>query len=49
LIIGIALALDWEGPYHAAARAAKPIESRVHFGKDEDPTQTAKPVAEQAR
>ncbi len=38
LIIAIALALDWETPYRAAAKAAKPIESRVHFGKDEDRT-----------
>ena len=37
LIIAITLALDWETPYRAAAKAAKPIESRVHFGKDEDP------------
>ena len=36
LVIAIALALDWETPYRAAAKAAKPIESRVHFGKDED-------------
>ncbi|HEY7256235.1 MAG TPA: NAD-dependent epimerase/dehydratase family protein [Solirubrobacterales bacterium] len=48
MIIGIALALDWETPYRAAAKAAKPIESRVHFGKDEDRTKKAKPVAEQA-
>ena len=36
LIIAIALALDWETPYRAAAKVARPIESRVHFGKDED-------------
>ena len=36
LVIAIALALDWETPYRAAAKAAKPIESRVHFGNDED-------------
>jgi glycosyltransferase involved in cell wall biosynthesis len=48
MIIAIALALDWETPYRAAAKAAKPIESRVHFGKDEDRNRTRKPVARQA-
>jgi UDP-glucose 4-epimerase len=48
LIIAITLALDWETPYRAAAKAAKPIESRVHFGKDEDRTRAERPVGEQA-
>jgi hypothetical protein len=59
LVIAIALALDWETPYRAAAKAAKPIESRVHFGKDEDrggspqaapaPVATSPASAKQAR
>ncbi len=56
LVIAIALALDWETPYRAAAKAAKPIESRVHFGKDEDPRNSQQapapaqaPAAVQAR
>jgi UDP-glucose 4-epimerase len=49
LVIAIALALDWETPYRAAAKAAKPIESRVHFGKDEDRSRAANPVIEQTR
>jgi UDP-glucose 4-epimerase len=49
LVIAITLALDWETPYRAAAKAAHPIESRVHFGKDEDRRRAAKPFTEQAR
>ncbi len=36
VIVAVALFLNWEGPYHAAAKIVRPIESRVHFGKDED-------------
>ena len=44
-VIAIALSFHWDGPYHAAAKIVRPIESRVHFGKDEDKT----PVARRAR
>jgi UDP-glucose 4-epimerase len=49
LVIAITLALDWETPYRAAAKAAKPIESRVHFGKDEDRSRSGRPVIERTR
>jgi UDP-glucose 4-epimerase len=37
LVIG-ALGADWETPYRVISKAAKPIEGRIHFGKDGDTT-----------
>jgi UDP-glucose 4-epimerase len=49
VVIAVTLWLNWEGPYHAAAKIVKPIGSRVHFGKadEEQPAASAanRPVA----
>jgi UDP-N-acetylglucosamine:LPS N-acetylglucosamine transferase len=45
IVIAITLSLNWDGPYHAAAKIVRPIESRVHFGKDEDSQSKAKAAA----
>jgi hypothetical protein len=37
LVVG-ALGADWETPYRVISKAAKPIEGRIHFGKDGDTT-----------
>jgi UDP-glucose 4-epimerase len=37
LVVG-ALSMDWETPYRVISKAAKPIEGRIHFGKDGDTT-----------
>ena len=37
LVVG-ALGVDWETPYRVISKAAKPIEGRIHFGKDGDTT-----------
>jgi UDP-glucose 4-epimerase len=36
LIVGVSLAADWLTPYRVVAKAARPLESRIHFGKDGD-------------
>ncbi|MGE0507102.1 MAG: hypothetical protein AB7P38_17105, partial [Solirubrobacterales bacterium] len=36
MFIAVALWLNWEAPYQ---KIAKPIESRIHIGKDEDQSQ----------
>ena len=38
--IAVTLWLNWEAPYQ---KIAKPIESRIHIGKDEDPAQRVQP------
>jgi UDP-glucose 4-epimerase len=38
LVVSISLAGDWNTPAHLVSKAAKPLESRVHFGRDEDTT-----------
>jgi UDP-glucose 4-epimerase len=42
LVIG-ALGADWETPYRVISKAAKPIEGRIHFGKDGDTTPVVGP------
>ena len=41
LVIGVARAVDWDTPYRMVGKVAKPLESRVHFGKDEDTPSSA--------
>jgi hypothetical protein len=36
LLVSISLAGHWDTPYHVISRAAKPLEGRIHFGRDED-------------
>jgi UDP-glucose 4-epimerase len=49
LVVSISLAGDWDTPYHVVSKAAKPLENRIHFGRDPDPTvpavQRARPAA----
>jgi UDP-glucose 4-epimerase len=44
LVVG-ALGVDWETPYRVISKAAKPIEGRIHFGKDGDTTPAPAVVA----
>ncbi len=37
LVVG-ALGADWETPYRVISKVAKPIEGRIHFGKEGDTT-----------
>ncbi len=51
LVVTIGLAGHWDTPAHLVSKAARPLESRVHFGKDEDTTavpavSTAQPASE---
>jgi UDP-N-acetylglucosamine:LPS N-acetylglucosamine transferase len=36
LVVGISLAADWLTPYRVVAKAARPLEGRIHFGRDGD-------------
>jgi UDP-glucose 4-epimerase len=36
LVVTIGLAGHWDTPAHLVSRAAKPLEGRIHFGRDED-------------
>ncbi|HEX8958385.1 MAG TPA: NAD-dependent epimerase/dehydratase family protein [Solirubrobacterales bacterium] len=36
LLVGVTSAADWLTPYRIISRVARPIESRIHFGKDSD-------------
>jgi UDP-glucose 4-epimerase len=38
LVVTLGLAGHWDTPAHLVSKAARPLESRVHFGKDEDTT-----------
>ncbi|MGH2892275.1 MAG: MGDG synthase family glycosyltransferase, partial [Solirubrobacteraceae bacterium] len=52
LVVSISLAGDWETPYHVISKAAKPLEGRIHFGRDADTTpavQSARPARPPAR
>ncbi len=46
LLVSLSLAGDWDTPYHVISKAAKPLEGRIHFGKDPD---TAAPAVQSAR
>ncbi|MGB7588016.1 MAG: NAD-dependent epimerase/dehydratase family protein, partial [Solirubrobacterales bacterium] len=41
LLVGVSRAADWLTPYRVVSKVAKPIESRIHFGKDPEPTAPA--------
>ncbi len=45
LLVGVTSAADWLTPYRIISKVAKPIESRIHFGKDPD---TARPAVRAA-
>jgi UDP-glucose 4-epimerase len=47
LLVGVTSAADWLTPYRVISKAAKPIESRIHFGKDEEAVSSL-PVQAQA-
>jgi hypothetical protein len=51
LVVAIGLAGHWYGPYHVVAKAAKPFEGRIHFGRDNDNTPAAgsRPAVSQAK
>jgi UDP-N-acetylglucosamine:LPS N-acetylglucosamine transferase len=36
LVVGVSLAADWLTPYRDVLKAARPLSSRIHFGKDGD-------------
>jgi UDP-glucose 4-epimerase len=36
LVVGVSLAADWLTPYRVVAKAARPLEGRIHFGRDGD-------------
>jgi UDP-glucose 4-epimerase len=41
LVVGVSLAGDWDTPYHVVSKAAKPLEGRIHFGRDPDTSSAA--------
>jgi UDP-glucose 4-epimerase len=45
LLVSVSLAGDWDTPYHVISKAAKPLEGRIHFGRDSD---TSTPVVKRA-
>jgi UDP-glucose 4-epimerase len=53
LLVSISLAGHWDTPYHVISKAAKPLEGRIHFGRDEDTTppavQSARPAVAPSR
>jgi Glycosyl transferases group 1 len=46
LLVSVSLAGHWDTPYHVISKAAKPLEGRIHFGRDED---TSPPALRRAR
>ena len=46
LLVSVSLAGHWETPYHVISKAARPLEGRIHFGRDPD---TPSPAVQQAR
>jgi hypothetical protein len=51
VVVVAALSVHWETPYRVVSKAAKPIEGRIHFGKDNDtpPVANAHPAKASAR
>jgi UDP-glucose 4-epimerase len=41
LLVSISLAGHWDTPYHVISKAARPLEGRIHFGRDPDTTPPA--------
>jgi UDP-glucose 4-epimerase len=46
LLVSVSLAGHWDTPYHVISKAARPLEGRIHFGRDPD---TAPPAVHHAR
>jgi hypothetical protein len=36
LVVVVALSVHWDTPYRVVSRVAKPLEGRIHFGRDAD-------------
>jgi hypothetical protein len=49
LLVSVSLAGDWDTPYHVITKAAKPLEGRIHFGRDGDESAPAVQHAHPAR
>jgi UDP-glucose 4-epimerase len=49
LLVSVSLAGDWDTPYHVITKAAKPLEGRIHFGRDGDEKAPAVQHAHPAR
>jgi UDP-glucose 4-epimerase len=49
LLVSVSLAGDWDTPYHVITKAAKPLEGRIHFGRDGDENAPAVQHARPAR
>jgi UDP-glucose 4-epimerase len=49
LLVSISLAGHWEAPAHLVSKAAKPLEGRIHFGRDNDENVPAVRPARRAR
>jgi UDP-N-acetylglucosamine:LPS N-acetylglucosamine transferase len=49
LLVSVSLAGDWDTPYHVITKAAKPLEGRIHFGRDGDENTPAVQHARPAR
>jgi UDP-glucose 4-epimerase len=49
LLVSVSLAGDWDTPYHVITKAAKPLEGRIHFGRDGDENAPAVRPAHPAR
>jgi UDP-glucose 4-epimerase len=46
LLVSVSLAGHWDTPYHVISKAARPLEGRIHFGRDPD---TSAPAVQHAR
>src|SRR3954447_19333823 len=46
MLVSVSLAGHWETPYHVIWKAARPLEGRIHFGRDPD---TPVPAVQRAR
>jgi UDP-glucose 4-epimerase len=46
LLVSVSLAGHWDTPYHVISKAARPLEGRIHFGRDPD---TSAPVGRHVR
>jgi UDP-glucose 4-epimerase len=49
LLVSVSLAGHWDTPYHVISKAARPLEGRIHFGRDPDTTAPAVQQAHRAR
>jgi UDP-glucose 4-epimerase len=49
LLVSVSLAGHWETPYHVISKAARPLEGRIHFGRDPDTPAAAVQHARPAR